>query len=137
MTTTHFGINAETMMCGHTIVEGGSDLWATDGTLVSCFESLRYMARAAAYAMRNPRTPSRVLKDYWGRSTSCLRERQAYYSRSICLLTCMNGTSWPDIVGVGRQFTGQFHKDPLYPQPARWVRILPGDYSPSYGGCND
>ena len=30
----------------------------------------------------------------------------------------MNGTSWPDIVGVGRQFTGQFHKDPLYPQPA-------------------
>ena len=31
----------------------------------------------------------------------------------------MNGTSWPDIVGVGRQFTGQFHKDPLYPQPAR------------------
>ena len=38
MATTHFGINAETMMCGHTIVEGGSDLWATDGTLVSCFE---------------------------------------------------------------------------------------------------
>ena len=62
---------------------------------------------------------SRVLKNYWGRSTSCLRERQAYYSRLICLLTCMNGTSWPDIVGVGRQFTGQFHKDPLYPQPAR------------------
>ena len=31
----------------------------------------------------------------------------------------MNGTSWPDIIGVGRQFTGQFHKDPLYPQPAR------------------
>ena len=55
---------------------------------------------------------SRVLKNYWGRSTSCLRERQAYYSRLICLLTCMNGTSWPDIVGVGRQFTGQFHKDP-------------------------
>ena len=59
-----------------------------------------------------------MLKNYWGRSTSCLRERQAYYSRLICLLTCMNGTSWPDIVGVGRQFTGQFHKDPLYPQPA-------------------
>ena len=62
---------------------------------------------------------NRVLKNYWGRSTSCLRERQAHYSRLICLLTCMNGTSWPDIVGVGRQFTGQFHKDPLYPQPAK------------------
>ena len=60
MTKTHFGINAETMMCGHTIVEGGSDLWATDGPLVSCYECLRYMARAAAYAMRNPRTPKHV-----------------------------------------------------------------------------
>ena len=32
----------------------------TDGTLVSCYECLRYMARAAAYAMRNPRTPKHV-----------------------------------------------------------------------------
>ena len=89
------------------------NLWGLEGLFFIIGGS--YVLTVGALMFMNP---NRVLKNYWGRSTSCLRERQAYYSRLICLLTCMNGTSWPDIVGVGRQFTGQFHKDPLYPQPA-------------------
>ena len=98
----------------------------TSGTLLFELDALGTDDGDAAHDWVAAAVTNRVLKNYWGRSTSCLRERQAYYSRLICLLTCMNGTSWPDIVGVGRQFTGQFHKDPLYPQPAKGV-VANGD----------
>ena len=58
MTTTHFGINAETMMCGQPVDD--QNHWTNEVDLVHCRDCYDLVNKAANYAMRNKRTPKQV-----------------------------------------------------------------------------